>query len=280
MLLTIFVAAMAVMLISLIGVILTQKAAGNFLEKNISKLISFAAGVFLVTALVLAQEVYHLIDSSLLSVGLIIVGYGLAWTMHILIPESHHHHNETCGKSAKKLIAGDVIHNIADGIILVPAFMTSTNLGVAVTISIITHEAIQEISEFFVLRRAGYSVQRALSVNFAVSSSILIGVAIGSMALSTTNLEGILLAITSGFFLHVVFHDLFPTRSDSTRSGSFGSHLLLVLIGAVLMFGVNVVLGEAHTHADHGNNDEYAPEGDRHSHDAHEENHHEEHDVK
>jgi len=99
MLLTIFVAAMAVMLISLIGVILTQKAAGNFLEKNISKLISFAAGVFLVTALVLAQEVYHLIDSSLLSVGLIIVGYGLAWTMHILIPESHHHHIvcEQCG---------------------------------------------------------------------------------------------------------------------------------------------------------------------------------------
>lgn len=256
-------AALCVMAVSLIGVLFTQKTAGAWLDKNLGKLTSFAGGVFLVTSLVLALEVFHLIESRTLALGLIIAGYALAWAMHFLIPESHHHHDDACGKSAKKLIVGDAIHNIGDGIILVPAFLVSSGLGWTVAVSIIIHEAIQEISEFFILRRAGYSVRKALTINLLVSSTILIGVAIGSLALATTNLEGMLLALTAGFFLHVVIHDLIPVPKDN--SSTLWGHALLVLIGAGLMFGVNTALGDSHIH------------GDTHTeehHDEHEEEHH------
>jgi zinc and cadmium transporter len=248
----IVIAAFLVMLTSLVGVLFIQKTAAAFMERNLGKLISFAAGVFLVTAVVLALEVFHLIDSPAFGVGLIIFGYALAWAMHYLIPESHHHHDDACGKSAKKLIVGDAIHNIGDGIILVPAFMASTALGITVTLSIIIHEVFQEISEFFVLRRAGYSVKKALAVNFAVSGTIFVGVAIGALALATNNLEGALLALTAGFFLHVVFHDLFPKKTDAHRVGTFGQHVLLVLIGAILMLGISLSLKESHAHGDGG----------------------------
>jgi zinc transporter ZupT len=260
--------------------------AENFLEKNLGKFISFAGGVFLVASLFLAAEVFHLIPNVLMGVGLILVGYAAAWAMHYLIPESHHHHNETCGKSAKKLIVGDAIHNIGDGIILVPAFMISTALGWTVALSIIAHEAIQEISEFFVLRRAGYSVKKALSINFVVSSTILIGVGIGMLALATAEVEGLLLALTSGFFLHVVFHDLLTKRDPATSTHSMASHVLLVIIGAALMFGINTALGDAHVHGtgdhshDHGHEHEDGHDhGDDHhldhsDKDAHSEEHH------
>ncbi len=268
----ILIAAFVVMAVSLIGVLFTQKVAGDFLEKHLGKLISFAGGVFLVASLFLAAEVFHLIPNVLLGVVLILLGYAAAWAMHYVIPESHHHHNETCGKSAKKLLVGDAFHNIGDGIILVPAFMASTALGWTVALSIIVHEAIQEISEFFVLRRAGYSVKKALAINFAVSSTILIGVAIGVFALATAEVEGLLLALTSGFFLHVVFHDLLVKKDPATGTHSMASHVLLVALGALLMFGVNTALGDVHVHGDHGHEHDEASE----HHHKETEHHHEE----
>jgi zinc and cadmium transporter len=265
----IFIAAGAVMLTSLVGVLFTQKVAGALLEKHLQRFVSFAGGVFLVTAVVLMLEVFHLIHSPIEGVLLIAVGYGLAWVMHYFLPESHHHHDEHCAKTAKKLIVGDAIHNIGDGIILVPAFMVSTGLGWAVAISIIIHEVLQEISEFFVLRRAGYSVKKALAVNFAVSSTILIGVGIGLLALATTNLEGLLLALTSGFFLHVVLHDLLFVKSSEATP--LKSHLLFVGLGALLMLGVNTALGDLHVHGDHGHGHDDAHHEEEH---GHEEEHH------
>ncbi len=194
MLFQILIAALAIMVVSLVGVVFAQKISRVYLEKNLSLLVSFSAGVFLVTASVLAFEVFHIIPSLAVAIPMIIVGYLLAWSVHFLVPESHHHHDADCVKGSRKLLVGDAIHNIGDGIILVPAFLVSPALGLAVTISIVIHEALQEISEFFVLKQAGYSTRRALAVNFAVSSTILIGVFISYFATETTNLEGFLLA--------------------------------------------------------------------------------------
>ena len=78
---------------------------------------------------------------------------------------------------------------------------------------------------FFVLRQAGYSVIKALTVNFAASSTILIGVALGYVALDSHEIEILLLAFSSGFFLHVVFHDLLPKPTDHQNKNSFFKHL-------------------------------------------------------
>lgn len=248
----ILAAALVIILVSLIGIIFVNNVAHEFLEKRLASLVSFSAGVFLVTAGGLALEVFHIAPSSIFGIAVIAVGYILAWGMHKILPETHHHHDPHCERShlgAKKLIIGDSIHNVADGIILVTAFTVSPALGIAVTISIVIHESLQEISEFFILRQAGYSTKVALLINFASASTILIGVFIGYNAISFTNLETTLLGVSAGFFLHVVIHDLLPKRSHHETNMKFFHQLILVIIGATLMSLVANLIPEPAGHA-------------------------------
>jgi len=271
--LEVFGAALIIMLSSLVGVIFLQKTAERFLEEKLGYLISFSAGVFLVTAGALMLEVFELASSLWMGAGIIGLGYVIASLVHALIPESHHHHASSCehehGVAARKLIIGDGIHNIADGVLIVAAFSVSPALGLAATVSIIIHEVLQEISEFFVLRRAGYSVRKALAVNFLVSSTILIGVVLGYYAIASHELETLLLGLSAGFFLHVVWHDLLPKKSEQEGTRTFLTKLALVVVGALLMGIIGTALSEGHVHG-----------GDSaHGHDEHEEGkgHHEDH---
>jgi zinc and cadmium transporter len=209
-----------------------------------------------VTAGALALEVFELSDTMWLAVTLIGVGYLLAWGLELLVPESHQHHDPECDhahgttKSARKLIVGDAVHNVADGIMLVPAFVVSPALGVAVTVSILIHEVLQEISEFFVLKQAGYSTKRALVVNFLVSGTIFIGIALSYVALASHDLEVALLAVSAGFFFHVVLHDLLPKPHQHDNQRGFIQHVLVLLIGLMVMGLVAFALEGEHIHGD------------------------------
>lgn len=255
--------AFVVMLVSLIGVVFVSKATANFLTARLSFLVSFSAGVFLVTAGALALEVFHLADSIWQGAGLIVLGYVLAVFVHKLMPETHHHHDSDCderhGAAARKLIIGDAIHNVADGVVLVVAYAAAPALGLAALVSIVIHEALQEVSEFFVLRRAGYSVKKALTVNFAVSSTIMIGVGLGYFALVSHELEVALLAVAAGFFLQVVFHDLLPKHDEHEHLNTFFAHVVLVLVGAVLMGLVASAVSDEHQHGEEEHESELVP---------------------
>lgn len=270
----VIIAAVIVMLASLSGVVFAAQATGRFLENKLSYLISFSAGVFLITAGALALEVFELASSIWVGAALIIVGYILAEGVHRLIPETHHHHDDDCshkhGVAARKLIIGDSFHNIADGVIIVVAFAASPALGIAATVSIVIHEVLQEISEFFVLRRAGYSVKKALAINFAVSSTILIGVGLGYFALASHELEVILLAVSAGFFMHVVLHDLLPKHHEHETAAGFIKHLAIVAVGVLLMGLVAYELSGSHTHGE----DAHSHDEEHHDEEHHEEDHH------
>ncbi|MFW6209934.1 MAG: ZIP family metal transporter [Patescibacteria group bacterium] len=264
-------AAFLVMLTSLAGVIFLHKTARQFLEERLAYLVSFSAGVFLVTAGALALEALHLFASAWQALGAIALGYIAAWALHFVLPETHHHHDTACAHGhggARRLIVGDAIHNIADGIILVPAFMVSPILGVTVAASILVHEFLQEVSEFFVLRQNGYTTRQALTINFAVSSTIMIGVVVGGLALATLAVEGLLLALSAGFFLHVVVHDLLPKRRVHRSGAQLTEHVLIVALGVVAMASVNVLLGDAHIHGGGEHAHEHGHEGEHE--DAHE----------
>jgi zinc transporter ZupT len=260
MIIEVLVAALVVMITSLVGIVFVQKTASQFLEDKLSFLVSFSAGVFLITAGALALEVFELATSLWMGALLVSLGYFLAWLLQVIFPETHHHHEpSSCGHShakARNLIVADGIHNMADGVILVTAFSVSPALGLAVTTSVVIHEALQEVSEFFVLKKAGYSNKQALLINFAVSSTILIGVALGYYALASHELEVFLLAISAGFFLHVVIHDLLPKKSHHESVSSFTKHLALVVTGALLMGLISNSLSDSHAHGDEQGHDD------------------------
>ena len=237
-----------IMLASLVGVFSVWRRAGRAIERNLNLLVSFSAGVFIVIAYQLGIEVVE--HSATLGSGLvwIVIGLLAVWLLFKFLPSSHHHHDEASEThphsrlDARRIMASDALHNLGDGILLATSFAVSSSLGMLTALSIFVHELVQEISEFFVLRQAGYSTKSALILNFAISATVLLGALGGFFLLeSLETLEVPLLGLASGAFLVVVFHDLIPhSVRSSKRENLYWRHLLWFLIGAVLMFAVSI----------------------------------------
>ena len=236
-----------IMLASLVGVFSVWRRAGRAIERNLNLLVSFSAGVFIVIAYQLGIEVVE--HSDTLGSGLvwIVIGLLAVWLLFKFLPSSHHHHDEASEThphsrlDARRIMASDALHNLGDGILLATSFAVSSSLGMLTALSIFVHELVQEISEFFVLRQAGYSTKSALILNFAISATVLLGALGGFFLLeSFETLEVPLLGLASGAFLVVVFHDLIPHSVRSSRHENlYWRHLLWFLVGMVLMFVVS-----------------------------------------
>lgn len=242
------------MLASLSGVIFIWKNLGKFIEKNLSFLVSFSAGVFLFITYLLSIETVHYSKSISEAIIWIIAGAIFFFILFKILPNFHHHHdeqqeNEKHNKiDARRILISDGVHNIGDGILLTTSVIASPAIGVATAISIFIHEFVQEVSEFFVLRQAGFKIKKALIWNFAVSSTILIG-AIGSYFLLETFeiLEVPLLGIAAGSFLVVVINDLIPhSIRHSKNKTQYLKHLIWFILGLILMAFANSFFSHEH----------------------------------
>jgi zinc transporter ZupT len=241
--LEIFIASLLIMLASLVGVISVWKNLGQLIEKNLHFLVSFSAGVFLYISYELSAETIHEAHSAQYGLFWILIGIFGLWLIFKLLPTFHHHHdNESeihvhSQIDARRIILSDGLHNIGDGILLVTSYTVSFSLGLIATLSIFIHEIIQEISEFFVLRSAGYSVKKALLTSFAISSTILIGSIGGFFLLGNFKIiEVPLLGLASGSFLMVVIQDLIPhSIKMSTSRAHIIRHLAWFLVGLLIM---------------------------------------------
>jgi len=241
-------ASLLIMLASLVGAIFVWKQIGKIIERNLNFLVSFSAGVFLIIAYELTNETIEHAGSFQDGLLWITAGAVAILIAFRLLPTFHHHHDEKDNDShshsridARRILASDALHNIGDGILLAASFAVSVPLGIVTTLSIFVHELVQEVSEFFVLRQAGYSTKRALTLNFLVSGTILIG-AVGGLYLldQFEALEVPLLGIAAGSFLIVVVYDLIPhSVRTSQRKAQYFKHGVWFVVGLLLMFSIN-----------------------------------------
>jgi len=241
------IACALIMCASLVGVFTVWGRAGSIVEKNLDFLTSFAAGVFLIVAYHLGEETLEHAATAKEGLIWILAGALFIWIIFKLLPLLHTHGHEHAGHTVdpRRLLISDSVHNVGDGIVLAASFVASSALGVAATLSIFFHELVQEISEFFVLREGGYSVRRALSLNFLVSSTVLIGALGAYFLLDLFELiEVPLLGFSAGAFLVVVLGDLIPHSLKATN-GYFHTlkHLVWFVLGAALMFAVSTLGG-------------------------------------
>ena len=240
-------AAVCVMLASLAGVVFIHQALGSWMQRRLTYLATFSGGGLTILAYHLVEEAFHESESAALAAASIIAGVVVLEILHHILPDMHHHHEAPADHrhtrvDGRRVLASDAIHNVTDGFLIVPAFLVDWKIGVAATFGIFLHELVQEISEFFVLKEAGYSDRKALTLNFAVSSTILIGIA---LALSLASFEA-LLAVLSGFaaggFLSVVIRDLLPHAMNSAKAhGKWVPHIAAAVIGASVMLGVTTL---------------------------------------
>ena len=251
-----------VMMASLVGVVFVWKQAGRLIENNLAYLVSFSAGVFLVVSYSLFTEVLEISSSAVAGITWVAIGSLSILVIFKFLPHFHHHHDEQQEEphshsdiDARRILISDGLHNIGDGILIAASFAVSPVVGFIAGISIFVHELVQEVSEFFVLRQAGFSVKKALTLNFLVSGTILVGAIGGSLLLDSFEaFEAPLLGLAAGSFFIVVVHDLIPHSIRNSKGKTlYLKHIAWFLFGLVIMFSVGLLAG--HPEPDgHGHN--------------------------
>lgn len=245
-----FASSLFIALSSLSGAVFVWKKLGAWAHEHLFHLVSFSAGVFLLVTLHLTEETLELSGSIWLTLLYILIGVGIVVLISLLFPEGHHHHKKDDCKDehslngARRILIGDALHNITDGILLAPAFLIDIRLGLVTAVGVLIHEVIQEISEFFVLKEAGYSTRAALARNFVVSTTIVIGAAIGLILTDIESLVAPLLGIASGIFFYIVVVDLIPKSVHaSIKAKRHWPYLLWGTLGMLVILGLNLIAG-------------------------------------
>lgn len=240
-----------VMAASFSGKMLTWRGLGPVIERNMHFFVSFAAGVLLVVVYNLSSEIVEHAGTLSAGVPWIALGAVVVLVAFKYIPHFHHHHEKGAHDhshiDANRILASDAVHNIGDGAVLAVSYAASPVVGLATTLSIVVHEMLQEISEFFVLREAGMPVARALLLNFATSATILFGAIGAYFALERFEvLEVPLLGLAAGSYLIVIFHDLIPHSLESAYDRRHWSlHAAYFLAGVILMALIVMLLPHA-----------------------------------
>lgn len=269
----IVIASFVIMLASLSGKLVTFGVVGHWVGNNLRYLTSFALGVFVVTFSLMVHETVELQVS--LGAALLCAALG-AVALEVLqrfIPDAHHHHgvdeDDCCDTehghahtiNPRRVLLGDAAHNIGDGILLASAFMVNFWVGVTAFLGILMHEMVQEVSEFFLLKHAGYSTVRALWSNFVVSGSILVGVALTLVVAQAEGYVPYLIAFSAGATLYIITVDLLPhVVSMARKHGEALKHILIVVIGALVLFGVTQIFPHEH---EEGATHQEIPQGER-----------------
>lgn len=150
-------------------------------------------------------------------------------------------HDENCERqthaAAPMIIIGDAFHNAIDGVVIAASFLTSTELGFFVTFSVILHEIPQELGDFGILLKSGYSKKKALFYNLLSGSASLVA---GVLAYFTLDLmQGFIpyaLAIAAASFMYVSMADLIPEMHKETRPKASIIQFLLILAGVAIIY--------------------------------------------
>ena len=138
--------------------------------------------------------------------------------------------------AARMVIIGDAVHNFIDGAMIASAFLIDARVGMAVTTAIILHEIPQEMGDFGILIRGGYSVKRALIVNAWTATTALIGATATYVFLETAPLaQTFLVPIIAGGFLYIPLADLIPQLHEKVALKQMLIQIALLLGGFGLM---------------------------------------------
>ncbi|MDD3078937.1 MAG: ZIP family metal transporter [Paludibacter sp.] len=213
----------------------------KWLEKISSYLLYLAGGTLLGAALIgLIPEATESLAIEKVLIW-VLIGIILFFILEKIVLW-HNCHDSSCERqnntAAPMIIIGDAFHNATDGVVIAASFLTSTSLGVFVTISVVLHEIPQEMGDFGILLKSGYSRKKAMFYNlFSSCSAIVAGVAAYYLLDFMQMLVPYVIAISAASFLYISLADLIPEMHKETRLKESLIQLLLILTGiAIIIF--------------------------------------------
>lgn len=255
---------------SIVGVIFFgSKNYPAYIQKYIAPV---AVGVFL--SLVLFELIPETLEISPAYGGITVaVGFIAFYILSSFLHDRYHRREEEhCDRkgSATLILIGDAIHNLADGFILGGAFLIDPSLGFLVAFGLMLHEIPQEIIEFGILIRAGYSKTRAILLNLLSASSIILGtLLIILVSEHAQEYVWILTGIAAGNLLFLAASDLLPRIHGNLKDhGGIWKSSFSIILGFVIMTGILTWTHEefGHGHLEHDEHEEELHEEDSETH--------------
>lgn len=258
---------------SLVGSILAVLAVGLlFSHRKLAKSVAFFATPFAAGSLLAAAFLDLLPEGIEQGEALNVLAWALVGLLVFFILERllhwfHHEHQDLDeGKVhiAPLIIAGDVIHNAIDGVAIAASFLVNPATGFITSFAVAAHEVPQEIGDFGLLLKLGYTRSKVFAINI-LSSLSTTPVALITFALGSSESFPLsqLLGLTAGFFIYIAVADLIPVIHAQAKKRLAVEQIALLLAGIVL---IAVVSSWAHHYIDAG-----------HEHDENERHHIEEH---
>lgn len=233
--------------------VLSLAAGGAYLllserlrDGTLSHLVSFAIGTLLgVTFLELLPEALELHAERGPKAVMITVLAGifaffvlekaLIWRHAHL--DGHLGHGHPGAKAAGSLIVvGDTFHNFLDGVLLTAVFVTDIQLGILTGLAMIAHEIPQELGDFAIMLRSGFSRLHAFVLNAVSSLAMILGALLAWWRIDT--IEAFLpyiLAFTGASFIYIAVADLIPTLHRGVRIRETLAQFALIAGGVMLI---------------------------------------------
>lgn len=150
-------------------------------------------------------------------------------------------HNKDCERHIRSavpiILTGDAFHNAMDGVVIAASFLTSFELGIFATLSVVLHEIPQELADFGILIRGGLSRKKALLYNILSGSTAIF---FGIMAFYTLETIRFLipyaLAFSSASFIYIALADLIPEMHRKTSLKDSILQIVLIITGILIIY--------------------------------------------
>lgn len=148
--------------------------------------------------------------------------------------------DQNCDRHGKAgalmLMIGDSFHNFLDGIVIAAAFLHSPSFGIVVAISVFAHEIPQEVADFGVMLKAGFSKRKAIFYNLFSGLSAIAGAFLAWYSGYYIKLAmPFILALSAAGFIYIALADLIPELHRKSSIGQSMVQFLLLLAGIAVI---------------------------------------------
>ncbi|KAL6859104.1 hypothetical protein ACP4OV_018106 [Aristida adscensionis] len=137
----------------------------------------------------------------------------------------------------------DGVHNFTDGMALGSAFLLHGSVGGwSRTLFLLAHELPQEVGDFGILVRSGFTVSKALFFNFLSALVALAGTALALSLGKDPGHSSLIEGFTAGGFIYIAVAGVLPQMNDQkTTFKSTIAQLISLTMGMLVALGISLV---------------------------------------
>jgi zinc and cadmium transporter len=234
-----------------LSVLVAARLSFRYLAGFLDRMVGFSIGILLTTAWLhlLPDALRDAHDNQRVLAVVLASLFGFFFLQKLALYRHDHHFEGDghahgpghdvghAGHGGALVLIGSTLHNFSDGVLIAGAYLAGPGVGLAASLSILTHEVPHKISDLMVLTNAGMAKRRALVYTACASAAIVLGGLVGCVLLQQLGQWiPLVLAAAAANFIYISLSDLVPRMRRSAAPAE------AIWQAGMIGFGVFVVL--------------------------------------